>query len=143
MGGTGADGKGRGGGRGGWICRGGQRRRLVGRTSRQGAQRGGCRRPRGSGPGLAPRVVRHVERDSGCFVVWHVEVPTVPRLSPNYKTNAVHSRNYPISGCSASRRPSSTFHRIVCPPLPFRSNHPPPSSSHRDPQRVWCLSDKG
>lgn len=23
-------------------------------------------------PGLAPRVVRHVERDSGRFVVWHV-----------------------------------------------------------------------
>ena len=42
--------------------------------------------------GLASRVVRHVERDSGRFVVWHVEVePTVPRLSPNYKTNAVHS----------------------------------------------------
>lgn len=42
--------------------------------------------------GLASRVVRHVERDSGRFVVWHVEVePTVPRLSFNYKTNAVHS----------------------------------------------------
>lgn len=52
----------------------------------------GFAEPRGYGPGLAPRVVRHVERDSSRFVVWHVEVePTVPRLSPNYKTNAVHS----------------------------------------------------
>lgn len=54
-------------------------------------QRGSASRG-GSGPGLASRVVRHVERDSGRFVVWHVEVePTVPRFSPNYKTNAVHS----------------------------------------------------
>lgn len=52
----------------------------------------GFAKPRGFGPGLASRVVRHVERDFGRFVVWHVEVePTVPRFSPNYKTNAVHS----------------------------------------------------
>lgn len=52
----------------------------------------GFAKPRGFGPGLASRVVRHVERDFGRFVVWHVEVePTVPRFSPNYKTNAAHS----------------------------------------------------
>ena len=62
----------------------------------QGSEAGACKGVRraegGSGPGLASRVVRHVERDSGRFVVWHVEVePTVLRFSPNYKTNAVHS----------------------------------------------------
>nr|KAF7439012.1 hypothetical protein H0235_001403 [Vespula pensylvanica] len=35
--------------------------------------RRGVARPRGSRSGLAQRVVRHVERDSGRFVVWHVE----------------------------------------------------------------------
>lgn len=35
--------------------------------------------------GLAPRVVRHVERDFGRFVVWHVEAATVPRFRPIIK----------------------------------------------------------
>lgn len=38
-----------------------------------------------SAPGLAPRVVCHVERDSGRFVVWHVEATTVPRFRPIIK----------------------------------------------------------
>lgn len=45
----------------------------------------------GSRPGLAPGVVRHVERDSGRFVVWHVEAAADGSpVSPNYKTNAAH-----------------------------------------------------
>lgn len=46
-------------------------------------RRGRDAKPKGgpSVPGLAPRVVRHVERDSGRFVVWHV-VDAHRRFSP-------------------------------------------------------------
>lgn len=47
--------------------------------------RGGCEAEGRSALGLAQRVVRHVERDSGRFVVWHVEAATVPRFRPIIK----------------------------------------------------------
>lgn len=102
-------------------------KRDVDGAGNQGSEAGACKgfgEPRGSGPGLASRVVRHVERDSGRFVVWHVEVePTVPRFSPNYKTNAVHSviiqlvdvpppPSSPLSLPSSKRKPPA-FHGSV------------------------------
>ena len=99
----------------------------------QGSEAGEREPCRGGSPsrgvpvlGLASRVVRHVERDSGRFVVWHVEVePTVPRLSPNYKTNAVHSviiqlADVPppsVTAISPSSEASLAPGPFTCPPV--------------------------
>lgn len=78
---------------GGWLTLAGaegSKARTSGGGMDVGEEGGGGREAEGpSALGLAPRVVRHVERDSGRFVVWHVEA-RFP-VSPNYKTNAAHS----------------------------------------------------
>jgi len=64
---------------------------VIGGRSEGGGGEAGRKAEGALNPGLASRVVCHVERDSGRFVVWHVEAATVPWFSPNYKTNATHS----------------------------------------------------
>lgn len=93
--------------RGGTI-RGGEK----GCGRRGGPRSRGCSR----GPRLASGVVRHVERDSGCFVVWHVvgrAATTGSPVLPNYKTN--------VARLVIIQLAERTYVRTPIPPLVRRS----------------------